>query len=107
MDFELGSCVATIAGTRLKNVSKSLEDLNDWDSIEKLIEKYMKDRVKNIRVEYVVNYIKKRKERIMESQVIDDNAESDDDNTDSPQIKKRKVARCYYQLIVDTNRCFD
>ena len=93
-DFELGSCVATICGTRLKQTAKSLEDPNDWNTVEKMIERYMKDKIKHIRVDYVVNYIKKRKE-YMRSQRHAENDDDDDseENNDegSSRQRKRKV----------------
>ena len=60
-EFELSSCVATISGARMKQTAKSLEDPNDWETIRRVIERYMKDKIRHIRVDYVVNYIKKER----------------------------------------------
>jgi hypothetical protein len=88
-DFELSSYVATLSGARLKQTAKSLEDPNDWQTVERMIEKYMKDKIKSIRVNYVVNYIKKRRECTLSQRDAENDEESDDDEGSHP--KKHKV----------------
>ena len=83
-DYELASCVATISGARLKQVAKSLEDPNDWQTMERMIERYMKDKIKHIRVEYIVNYIKKRREYIS-SQRSAENVENGNESDESDE----------------------
>jgi hypothetical protein len=90
--FELASCVVTISATRLKQCAKMLEDPNDWQSVEKMIESYMKEGYKNLRVDYIVNYLKMRKQVVVDS--IDDDESNDtlSIQTGKPTIKKRKVS---------------
>ena len=85
--FELASCAVTIGAPRLKQCAKMLEDPNDWESVEKMIQSYMKEGIKNLRVDYVVNYHKKRKLRVMEA-IHDDDLNED---VDTSTVKKRKV----------------
>ena len=110
-DFELGSCVATISGARLKQTAKSLEDPNDWDTIEKMIERYMKDKIKHICVDYVVNYIKKCKEynrSQRHAENVDDDDLSEENNDEgSSQPRKRKVWRVRAQSLRDCYSILD
>lgn len=102
MSAELNSCVATISGTRLKQCAKSLEDPSDWGPVEKMIEKYMKDGIENIRVDYIIKYQKKRKERVLNPQITE--LSDDDEDIETPVTKKRKVTDFFYLLIIRHKR---
>jgi len=92
MGFELVSSVATISGNKLKNCAKSMDDHNDWNTIERLVEKYMKEGFKKIRIDYIVTYAKKRLEHIARYQTPENMGSSDVEQEQSLQSKKRKVS---------------
>jgi hypothetical protein len=83
-----------------------LEDPNDWETIERMIERYMKDKIKNIRIDYTVNYIKKRKEYVRNQGDAENEDEDDNDNDDegSAQPKRRKVCLKFLISPIDPNR---
>ena len=85
--YELESAVATISGQRLKQSSKTIEDPFDWEALEENIEEYMKQKVKMLRVDYVVTYVKTR--RHGNSYQMDAN-EDLDDNEVSPARKRQR-----------------
>jgi hypothetical protein len=95
-DFEFDSCVATITAPKMKACSKYLEDPDDYAPIEGIIERYMKDGIKKIRVEYVVSYSKKRRTSMLAAgtekrAVIEEPSTDEDDETPKPTSKKRKI----------------
>ena len=59
--FEMDSCIATVSGTRIKSLSTSIDDNTDWERLEQTIERYMRERIKMLRVDYVVNFVKTRR----------------------------------------------
>jgi hypothetical protein len=104
MDFELESCIATIGGQRLKQSAKSMEDPNDWETIERMVEKYMREGIKGIRIDYVVSQAKKRRDPAFAPVAVENDGDSDDEDEESPKPKKRKVCSLKMYLIIDTNR---
>jgi hypothetical protein len=85
-----GSCIATISGACLKQTAKSLEDPNDWQTIERMIERYMKDKIKFIHVDYIVNYIKKCRECMLSQRDIENDDDDDDDDDAGSRPKKQQ-----------------
>jgi len=95
VDAEFGSCVVTIGGTKLKQLSKCLEDPTDWNSVTRMIETFAKEGIQNIRIEYVLKYEKKKKSRKIQTiDQIKDNEELDEldehGDPDSPLAHKTK-----------------
>jgi hypothetical protein len=90
-DFELESCIATISGLKQKQSSKCLEDPNDWEAVETMIERCMKEGIKRIHVEHVVTYIKKRRILPIAQKRAMNSDESEEEVKEIQLIKKRKV----------------
>src|SRR6266496_161601 len=53
--FQMDSCIATVSGTRIKSLSMSIDDTTDWECLEQTIECYLRQRIKMLCVDYVVN----------------------------------------------------
>jgi hypothetical protein len=66
-------------------MNKSIEDATEWDSITNMIEKYSKEGYDGIRVDSVVRFEKKKRERpqMDETDLVTGEA--------VPPVKKRKV----------------
>ena len=90
-DFELVSSVTTIGENKLKNCGKSMNDYNDWTTIERLIERHIKKRFKKIHVDYVVTYVKKRLEHVARHPTSENMSSFDVEEVQSLQSKKHKV----------------
>ena len=56
--FEMNSCIATISDTRIKSLSTSIDDNIDWECLEQTIECYMRERIKMLYVNYIINFVK-------------------------------------------------
>jgi hypothetical protein len=95
--FKLVSTIATISGQRIKNSAKEIDEPSDWEALEKMISNYMKDRIKMLRVDYVVVYEKTRKR--IDLSHSDDHEDSSDEDLE-PVSKRRKVIfSCLIMLI--------
>ena len=95
---ELSSCVTTIGAARLKQFAKSLEDPTDWEGLHQMLERFAKDGIENLCVDYIVKYKKRKKDpAIMTSQKpngIELLEILDQEDLDSPTVqatKRRKV----------------
>jgi hypothetical protein len=92
--YEQESAIATISGQRLKQSAKAIYDPSDWKALEENIEDYMKQRIKMLRVDYIVTYIKTRRHSISGQTVEDD---LDNENT-SPTRKKQRTLNVFPEL---------
>ena len=58
LGYELESTLAIVLAPRLKQLTKTIRDPSDWEGLESLIEDYMKDGFRFLRVDYTVTYSK-------------------------------------------------
>ena len=56
--FEVVSHIATITGKGVKASQKEIEDPSDWKALEKTLASFMEQRIKMLRVDYIVTYEK-------------------------------------------------
>ena len=77
LGYELDSALAVISAPRLKQLTKMIHDPSDWQSFETLIEDYMKDGFRFLRVDYTITYSKAPRR-------VQDYDHGDDYNEDTP-----------------------
>ena len=58
LGYELDSALVVVSAPRLKQLMKTIEDPSDWKALETLIEDYMKQGFRFLRVDYTVTYSK-------------------------------------------------
>jgi len=56
--YELESALAVVSAPRIKQLTKTIEDSSDWKALEGLIEEYMKEGIRFLRVDYTITYCK-------------------------------------------------
>ena len=84
LGYELESALAVVSAPRVKQLTKTINDPSDWESLEGLIEDYMKAGYRFLRVDYTVTYSKAPR-RVIAVEIED----SDDGDEDNGPARKR------------------
>ena len=88
LGYELDSALAVVSALRLKQLTKTIEDPSDWKALESLIEDYMKEGFRFLRVDYTVTYSKApRRIQINETE---DSIGHEDDDLEVVQVAPRR-----------------
>src|SRR5277367_4032427 len=87
LGYELESALAVVSAPRLKQLTKTINDPSDWESLEGLITDYMGDGFKQLRVDYTVAYSKAPR-RVASREM--ENYDDEDDDQDGLAGKRAR-----------------